>query len=298
MPGPAIPAGPASCLLAALIGVVVPVAGAVADAGAATIASADALRDRFRVLQPRLQAPEPFTEPLAIDSRHGGGRLQAEVHAMVGHGFERVAAILAAPSRWCELLVLQPNIRQCRLADDGTRLVVRFARRFDQPLADTQPVAFHFRAERRADLLQVELHAPEGPLGTGDYRIALDATAAAADADRSLVRIRFSQAYGIGARLAASTYFATSGRNKVGFSVVGERRDGSVERVGGLRGGVERTAMRHYLAVDAVLASAADDGRARLEASLRRWLDAVGRYPLQLAEADPDAYFEAKRRPL
>lgn len=91
-------------------------------------------------------------------------------------------------------------------------------------------------------------------------------------------------------------YLATSGRDKIGFSVVGRQADGTPQFVEGLRGAVERNAMRYYLAVDAYLASAALPAPMRFETALQRWLGAIGQYPQQLAEEDLQAYVDAKRR--
>lgn len=50
--------------------------------------------------------------------------------------------------------------------------------------------------------------------------------------------------------------------------------------------------------IDAYLDALDEAGDRRRERSLRAWLDAIARYPRQIAETDPVAYFEAKRRRL
>jgi hypothetical protein len=57
----------------------------------------------------------------------------------------------------------------------------------------------------------------------------------------------------------AEAYLTTRGRDKVGFTVVGKAEDDGPEYIGGLRGAVERNAMRLYLAIDAYL-DAVDEG--------------------------------------
>jgi hypothetical protein len=67
--------------------------------------------------------------------------------------------------------------------------------------------------------------------------------------------------------------------------------------VEGVRGAIERGAMRHYLAIEAFLESLAAPPGERLEARLRDWYAAIERYPLQLREAiGRDEYVEMKRR--
>ena len=56
--------------------------------------------------------------------------------------------------------------------------------------------------------------------------------------------------------------------------------------------------MRLYLAIDAYLDALDRPVAQRRDRSLRTWLDALARYPRQLAEADPSAYLKAKRERL
>jgi len=238
----------------------------------------------------------PFGRPLWITSTDAGGRLEGEIRAVVEHRFTRVEA-LADRAHWCELLTLLPNIRQCRAAADGRQLTLQFARRFDQPPAETYAVRFDLRTRAmRGAHLEVALQAPEGPMGTSDYRLQLGAVPV--DQDRVFLRVQYGYAYGLGARLAAQTYLATRGRDKVGFTVEGTDRGGAPEYIGGLRGAVERNAMRLYLAIDTYLDAVDASVAQRRERSLRAWLDAIARYPRQLAEADRSAYLEAKRERL
>ena len=52
-------------------------------------------------------------------------------------------------------------------------------RKFDQPIEDAYQLDFDYRvAAASADYLQVQLSADEGPLGTKNYRIPVEAVAA------------------------------------------------------------------------------------------------------------------------
>ena len=238
----------------------------------------------------------PFGRPLWIASTEADGRLEGEIRAVVEHPFTEVEA-LADPAHWCEVLTLLPNIRQCRVAADDRQLTLWFARRFDQPPADTQPVSFDMRTRPvPGSHLEVTLQAPKGPLGTSDYRVELGAVPI--DTQRVFLRVRYGYGYGLSARLAATGYLATRGRDKVGFTVVGSDGAGAPQYIGGPRGAVERNAMRLYLAIDAYLDALDESAAQRRDRSLRTWLDAIARYPRQLAEADRAAYLEAKRERL
>jgi hypothetical protein len=270
------------------------VAAALALAAATADADPKALHALYAASVERLR-DSPFGRPLWIASSEADGRLEGEIRAVVEHPFTEVEA-LADPAHWCELLTLLPNMRQCRAAADDRQLTLWFARRFDQPPADTLPVRFDMRTRARDDHLEVVLQAPKGPLGTSNYRVELGAVPV--DKERVFVRVRYGYTYGLSARLAAEGYAATRGRDKVGFTVVASDEAGAPQYIGGLRGAVERNAMRLYLAIDAYLDALDESVAQRRGRSLRTWLDAIARYPRQLAEANRSAYLEAKRERL
>jgi hypothetical protein len=266
-----------------------------AAAAAAVGADPRALHALYAASVERLR-DSPFGRPLWIASTEADGRLEGEIRAVVEHPFTDVET-LADPAHWCELLTLLPNIRQCRAAAGDRQLTLRFARRFDQPLADTHAVRFDMRIRAvRGAHLEVVLQAPKGPIGTSDYRVELGAVPI--DEDRVFLRARYGYAYGLSARLAAAAYLATRGRDKVGFTVVAPDDGGAPEYIGGLRGAVERNAMRLYLAIEAYVDALDESIAQRRDRSLRTWLDAIARYPRQLAEAERSAYLEAKRERL
>jgi hypothetical protein len=255
--------------------------------------SADAVHALYAASRERMAA-SVFPDPVHVESAEDGGRLQADIHSLVAHPFDALAAAFGNAAQWCSVLMLQPNVRQCRATDEGAGLTVRVGRRFDQPIEDAQPIDFRFEATHHAgSILQARLRADRGPVGTRDHLVVLEAVPV--DGGQTFLRLHFSQSHGFGARLAARAYLATSGRDKVGFSSTGTRRDGSPDYIGGLRGAVERNAMRYYLAVDAVLEASDRPASLRFEASLDHWLDAIEQYPLQLAEDDRDAYRAAKQ---
>jgi hypothetical protein len=257
--------------------------------GAGAADDGEAMQALYAAAGERLDA-SPFGRPLWIESRGVGGRLQGDIHARVEHPFSRLEASLGDPAHWCELLVLLPNIRRCRVLGDGRRLQVNFARRFDQPVEETYGVEFELGLEHDdGKFLAVDLDADRGPVGTHDYRVRLQAVPV--DGERSFLRVHYGYSYGLSARLAAQAYLATRGRGKLGFTI----DDGSGEPIGGLRGAVERNAMRLYLAIDAYLDAVDQDPDARHEQAQRGWLAAIAEYPRQLQEADPEAYVEAKR---
>src|SRR3546814_16967541 len=71
-----------------------------------------------------------------------------------------------------------------------------------------------------------------------------------------------SYGYGVAGRMAMQAYLATAGSAKVGFTVTGKDGHGQPIHIGGMRGAIERNAMRYYLAIDThPLGSASCRGR-------------------------------------
>ena len=242
-------------------------------------------------------AASPFQRPLLLESNGSATDPGGEVHAVLDQPFAVVAAALRRSDTWCDVMTLQTNVRRCEVSGDATSptLTVAVVRRFDQPVGQAYPVAFRQTVTAAtADYLHVQLNAPVGPLGTSDYRLGLEA--APLDGERSIVRMRYGYTHGLAARLATDAYLATSGRDKVGFSVVGQDTAGAPVYVGGLRGVAERNTMRYYLAIEAVLDSLAAPAALRTEQRQRRWFAAIERYPRQLREMALPEYLALKRQ--
>ena len=247
-----------------------------------------ALKAQLAALQPAL-AQNVFGRPLHVESNEASDALKSDVHAIVEHPFAMVAQALTSPGSWCSILILPFNIKQCLVPPDGS-LIVRIGRKFDQPVDDTYEVHFVFRGIRQtADHLEVQLYAADGPLGTHDHRITVEAIPI--DAQRSFIHLSYAHGYGMAARVAMQAYLATVGSNKVGFSVSGRTAKGEPVYVGGVRGVIERNAMRYFLAIDAFL-NAPDDTDRRILG----WFTASERYPRQLHEMEQAAYIGMKRR--
>ena len=221
---------------------------------------------------------------------------QGDVYAVVDYPIATVSDAFSNPANWCDALILHLNVKYCRpLARDGrTVLSTAIGRNFDQPLSSTYRVNFVYSiTASRPDYVDVELNARHGPLGTGNYRISLEAVGL--EKKRAFVHLRYSYTYGFAGRSAMNMYLATSGSDKVGFTVIGDRNDPQPKFIGGVRGAIERNTMRYYLAIDAYLGALATPAPARFEQSLGRWFNATELYPRQLREIDRDTYFAMKR---
>jgi hypothetical protein len=240
---------------------------------------------------------DPFQGRLTLISTEGSDRISGEIEAVLDYPFDVASAALDQPSQWCDILMLHLNTKGCWPTTDGAGAIlqVSIGKKYDQPLNDAYRVDFAYHVlDRTESLLRVSLNATDGPLGTSDYRIILEATPA--DAGRTSIRLAYSYSYGFVGRIAMSAYLATAGRDKVGFTVVGRAAGGEPRYIGGMRGVVERNTMRYYLAIEAYLGSLSTLPPARTEKSLLAWFTAIERYPRQLHEMERDEYLAMKRR--
>jgi hypothetical protein len=265
-------------------------AASLATAPAAT--GAGALRAKYGDLRESLER-NAFGRPVHLMSKEGPHVLEGDIHAVVQHAFPVVSESLHRPGNWCDILIMPFNTKLCTTSPRGDALTVFVGRKNDVEPRDAYRLDFSYRvAARTADYLRIELRAPEGPLGTRDYVITLEA--APLDGQRSLIHLSYNYAYGTISRVAMQAYLATVGRSKVGFSQV--EHDGRTELVRGMRGIMERNTMRYYLAIEAYLGALSTPNPERVEKRLADWYAAQARYPRQLREMDRDDYMAMKHR--
>ncbi len=267
-------------------------------AAPASAQDAAALRARQAELGAAL-ADSNFGRPLVLESVQQGDRLSGEIHAVIAQPFAVAAAALQSQQAWCDILMLHLNVKHCLAQGQGAdrRLQIAIGRKHDQPLEDAFALGLGYRLlASQPDYLALRLEAADGPLGTHDFRIALEL--APLPAGGSFLHLSYSYRYGLAARLALQGYLATLGRDKVGFSVVGRAADGRPIHVEGLRGAVERNTLRYYLAVEAYLGALALPAAQRPERRLQAWFDATERHARQLHELERDDYLTMKRREL
>ena len=261
---------------------------ALACAGAAQAQDAAALHAKFDELQDKL-AHNAYGRPLVLQSTQSSDRLEGEVYARVDQPYAVVQAGLQGTDNWCGILILHLNVKMCHALPAG--LDMALGRKYDQPVDDAYKLHFDYRsAASGPDYLRAELTSGDGPLGTKDYRIAVEA--APMDAGHTMLHMSYAYGFGFTARVAMNAYLSTAGADKVGFSVSGKDADGKPIYVGGVRGLVERNTMRYYLAIDDYVAAPAPS---QLEQRLGTWFDATERYPRQLHEVEKNDYLVMKR---
>jgi hypothetical protein len=258
-------------------------------------AEASALRSEHGALRDAF-ASSPFRRPLVVQSSESDDALKGEVYAIVEQPFGNVAQALRDKTRWCEVLILHLNVKRCRTAGEAPHetLGLVIGRKAQQSAENGQPMEFAFTVPLAgADFLRVRMAADSGPLGTRDHRLTLEA--APLDNRRSIVHLSYGYGYGAMARLATQAYLATAGRDKVGFTVVGKSDAGQPVFIDGVRGLVERNAMRYYLAIEAYFGALSAPPQEQQDKRLRDWFALTERTPTQLHEIDRDEYLAMKR---
>jgi hypothetical protein len=260
-----------------------------------SIADSGELQARYGELREQLRNNN-FHRPLHIDSSQAGDTLGGDVYAVLNHPFREVSDALKDPSGWCNILILPFNTKYCHAVGDtgGANLLVRIGRKADQPVRDAYRIDFAFRpVAAKPDYFESRLSAASGPLGTRDYRIVVSAVPL--EAGRTFMHLSYSYGYGVAGNLAMQAYLATVGAQKVGFTFTSRDGNGEPIYIGGVRGAIERNAMRYYLAIDADLASLSAPPEQQLEKRIENWFDATERYPRQLREMDRSTYLAMKR---
>ena len=238
--------------------------------------------------------------PIYLVSSETHDVIRGEVFTTLDQPFSLVREVTTRSQDWCQILILHLNIKYCRASDPAPptstgMVLVGMGRKFDLPLDEVYWIRFNYRVlDDTPNHLLVELAAPDGPLGTKDYRLQIEALPL--NSSNTLVALAYSQAYGLAARWAFQVYLATLGRGKVGFSIMGSDAQGKPLWVEGLRGVLERNAMRYHLAVETWLQQQALPPHLRMEASLRTWFDATEQFPRQLHEISWTQYLDMKRR--
>ena len=287
----------AAGIAARLVAAVLLCAGAaLVQARAMDVNPSSSLRAKYADLRSQLSSNQ-FGKPLYLDSSETSDSVTGDVYAVVDHPFAKAAAALGGATDWCEIVFLQVNTKYCRAStgEQGSVLDARIGRKYDQPIDKAYRVAFAHRVVASTpEYLKVDLSAEQGPLGTRNYRIVLEAIPL--DKDRTFIRFSYSYGFGTMGRMAMQIYLGTTGKDKVGFTVTGTQPDGQPQHVGGMRGVVERNSMRYYLAIEAFLGSLSAPPQAQLEKRLRDWYAASERYPRQLHEIEQAEYLEMKRK--
>lgn len=261
----------------------------------AASASAETLLAKYASLSEQLRQNQ-FKRPLVLDSAETANGMEGDIYAVVDYPFGAVSSGLDNPDHWCDVMLLHVNTKYCHavVAPTETTLIVNVGRKTPEELAEASRVEFKYSvATKTREYLEIMLNAKEGPMGSSDYTILLEAVSL--PNAKTFVHLTYSYTVNMVGRLAMRTYLKTIGSGKVGFTVIGQGADGQPDYIGGVRGVVERNTMRYYLAIDAYLGAVSAAPGEQFEKRLESWFSTVEQYPRQLHEVDREEYLEMKR---
>ncbi|MBZ0155280.1 MAG: hypothetical protein K8I29_03585 [Alphaproteobacteria bacterium] len=265
-------------------------------ARALEISGSSVLIDKYQQIKDILQNSS-LGVPLFIESHEETDALQVDIYGTVDYPFERIRETFPVLAHWCDIVPLHLNIKACtfKKQNDLWLITLYSGRKYYQSPEDAQEVQFRFRvAAQQPEYLALSLIAEEGPLHTRDHRIEFDAIPL--EGGKSFLHLRYAYRFDSWTRTAMKTYFSTIGRGKVGFTVTGRDDKGNPVYVGGVKGAIERNAVRYYFAIQAYMDSLSAPPGERFEARINRWYDLTDRFPQQLFELEKGEYLTAKRK--
>ena len=250
------------------------------------------MEQMYQNLRPRL-AQSPLRRGLVLDSTELSDRTSGDIYAVLDIPLARLEQVNRDPVRWCEILLLLSNSKNCTSGADsgGSMLRLQIGTKGPQDLSSTTAMDFHFSGPKaQAAMLETLLRAESGPLGTQDGTLRVRAIAL--PNEQTFVHLHYSYRSSVSGRFATALYLQTLGRGKVGFSMDG----GSGSFVGGVRGIIERNTMRYFMGLGCALQFATTDSPSqRFDHMAACWYDETQRYATQLYEMPRADYLEMKR---
>jgi hypothetical protein len=250
------------------------------------------MQQMYQNLRPRL-AKSPLRGGLVLNSSESSDRTNGDIYAVMDVALQRLEQINRDPVRWCEILLLMSNSKNCTSGIDRNSpvLLLQMGTKGPQDLSSTMAMDFHFSSSKvQAPVLETLLSSSAGPMGTKDGTLRLRAISL--PGDQAFIHLHYSYRSSMAGRFATEMYLQTLGRGKVGFST----EAGSEHLVGGVRGIIERNTMRYFIALGCALQFSATELPAqRFSRMTACWYDETQRYPVQLYEMPRADYLDMKR---
>ena len=269
--------------------------GNLAHPSAASEAERRILLTRYETIHALPQSH--ISDEVVVDSDTANDLLRADIFGIYQRPLAVLARTLGDVGEWCEFMPLNLNIKACTFESTaaGHWLTLYAGRKYYEPPEDAHPLRYHFQVMAQTPTyFRVQLTAAEGPFGTSDYLILVEGMAWQADA--TLLRIHTSYQDSLRSRLGTNIYLATLGLGKVGFTQNGKAQNGETQFVDGVRGIIERNAMRYFLALRAHLDMQGLPAMQRFTARIQRWFELTEVYARQLHELDWPEYQASKLR--
>jgi hypothetical protein len=254
----------------------------------------DHLLDTYHQITSRLESSS-FGVPLILESSEQGQRMHVDIYGIFDYQFKGVVDALNVPSNWCDIVSLHPNVKACTYEEEESKWLLTFfiGRKINQSLEDTHQVICRYRnVDQQPGYQDIVLAAAKGPFGTMDHKMRFEAIPI--DEERTFVHVSYSYSDSASLRLAARIYFATIGREKVGFTVIGKDGKDAPRYIGGPRGAIERSAIRYYFAIQSFMDTSRSSEELRFSQRINRWYDLTTRFKTQLFDQEKTEYLKVK----
>jgi hypothetical protein len=252
------------------------------------------LLEKYRGIRGKLDN-SIFGLPIYIESNEKADSLRGDVYGILHYPFKRFATSLQSPAAWCKITTLHLNIKACTFQDeDGSyQLSLYSGSKHYQSPEKAHRLDFNFQIAAKTDrYLKIAISAEKGPYFAKECLIGLEAVSLGSST--TLVHFSYSYQYGTFMRILIKTYLATAGYNKVGFSVQSTAEDGNPVYVRGVRGAIERNAVRYFLALMAYLDTSQLPEPQQFDKRISEWFTLTERFPRQLHEIDRKEYLDNK----
>jgi hypothetical protein len=220
--------------------------------------------------------------------------LSGDLFATVEYDIAELNTAAGSSERWCEVMLLLSNSHGCHATggnkNDILQVVISSSKTGD--MTGATPTAFELQVRSTtADYLDAALVATEGPMGTRNISLRLQAIPLSAT--RSFVHLHYAYDTQWLGQVAMQAYLQTAGRGKVGFTRV-SGTNGNTNYLDGARGVIERNTMRYFLGLECALAFDAQKAPQRFNSMAQCWYEQVEKYPVQLHEMQRNAYLDMK----
>lgn len=257
--------------------------------------SADNMEEKYDEIEEQL-FDNIYGIPIYLESTSGNNLMQGEVYGILYHSFKKVSRSLSSVEKWCEIMPQHLNIKACtyEYINKQRRLTLYSGRKYYKKADNAYRLNYTFNVNALNDeYFRVTLNAKDGPLDTKDYNISV--AAIPLSDNTTFFYLTYEYQYGFITSIAMSTYLATLGYKKIGFSIKAKDKNDRPIYVGGVRGVIERNAVRYYFAIKSYFNTQTVEINKRFETRISDWFDLTEQYHQQLYELDKPDYLKYKR---
>ena len=218
--------------------------------------------------------------------------------SILEHPYSDLVSLLSSVENWCIAVIVNVNIKTCTYEYETADLKFLSLYVEDEHYV-TPENAYHIRYQYEVvhqgkDYLYVKMDAIDGPYDTGDYLFIVEIIPLGEN--RSFIHLAYSAHFGLISRILLNTYLATIGRNKFGFTIIDQRKDGQPKYITGIKAVMERNTARYLLAFATYLETLTVRPENRFMASLKRWHSYTKLFEPQLYELNESDYLSNKQR--